>query len=83
MAFLFFRKLGKRIGKQTKQGHTNSRRRSKSQDCKCWIWRVAIIKCNSIPEKQSLWLINNFNTKKSALVIPLRKIIKFCQIWRT
>ena len=28
------------------------------------------VKCNNVPEKLSLWLVNNFDTNKSELVIP-------------
>ena len=33
------------------------------------------IKCNSVPEKLSLWLINNFNINKSELAIQYRGTI--------
>ena len=34
------------------------------------------IKCNSVPEKLSLWLINDFNINKSELAIPYIGTIK-------
>ena len=34
------------------------------------------VKCNNIPEKLSLWLVNNFDTNKSELAIPQRGTIK-------
>ena len=33
-------------------------------------------KANTIPEKLSLWLVNNFDTNKFELVIPQRGTIK-------
>ena len=43
--------------------------------CKFGFGDLLEIECNFVPEKLSLWLINDFNIKKSELAIPYRWLI--------